>query len=611
MFRHTLDGTRTRQFSQLRRSLDVNRRIPHLRYSSIPHNQTPPRPRLTKWTSRLGYTSVIIGAGWLLDKEFNASAIGRNFRTFWTCAIIALDYKLNFTAEKTEDIPALHERVAERVYNLLTSNGGLYIKIGQAIGNNAALLPRPMQEKFAKLFDDAPQVSFTVVLKVFLAEFGRPPAGPDGVFEEFEERAAASASVAQVHRAKLKSPDGNGPWVAVKIQKPDVSKQVNWDLGAYRIVMWLYENYVFNLPVYFAVDFIADHLRRELDFEQEARNAQRTAQFVAQEPSLSSRVYIPQVYPEYTTKRVMTAEWIDGVRLSDRSGIFRLMGEDDPKASNTRSSRQPTFHPLKGGVQAVMSTMVDLFSAQIFKWGWVHCDPHPGNVIIRPHPQKPSYPQLVLIDHGLYVEMPETFRQQYATVWKGLLTADLGVIRRVTQEWGIGAPDIFASATLLKPVRFEKGSEARRKVEEWTNMTDYEKSVAMKEKLRGFLVNTDAMPKELIFIGRNMRIVQGNNQMFGSPVNRIRITGHWASRSLATDSQLTFGRRIQEYGRHLIFLSVMFAVDIAFWTSKLRQWFRRRMGWSSEGFEDELERTMRGIAKSNFGVDIAENAFEG
>ena len=116
----------------------------------------------------------------------------------------------------------------------------------------AALLPRPIQEKFAKLFDDAPQVPYPVILKVFLSEFGKPPAGPDGIFEEFEEQAVASASVAQVHKAKLKSPDGNGAWVAVKIQKPDVSRQVNWDLGAYRIVMWLYD-YVFELPVYFVV----------------------------------------------------------------------------------------------------------------------------------------------------------------------------------------------------------------------------------------------------------------------------------------------------------------------------------------------------------------------
>lgn len=95
-----------------------------------------------------------------------------------------------------------------------------------------------MQEKFARLFDDAPQVPYSTVLKVFRSEFGgRPPAGPGGVFAEFEEVAIASASIAQVHRATT----WDGQKVAVKIQKPDVSKQVAWDLGAYRLVMWCFE----------------------------------------------------------------------------------------------------------------------------------------------------------------------------------------------------------------------------------------------------------------------------------------------------------------------------------------------------------------------------------
>ena len=108
-----------------------------------------PRPsKLRKWARRVLLTSSFIGVGWVVDEELNAAAIGRNFRTFWTvrahltpsskhnlhlsmkCALIALDYKINFTPEKTEEIPELHQRVADRVYNLLTSNGGLYIKIG-------------------------------------------------------------------------------------------------------------------------------------------------------------------------------------------------------------------------------------------------------------------------------------------------------------------------------------------------------------------------------------------------------------------------------------------------------------------------------------------------
>ncbi|KAI0665718.1 ABC1 family-domain-containing protein [Trametes maxima] len=590
---------------------------------------SPPPSRGRRYARRAAFVLLGLGVAYEVDRQFNASAIRRNLRTVWTCLAIALDYKLNFKPEKAHEIPALQERVAERVYNLLTSNGGLYIKIGQAIGNNAALLPKPLQEKFASLFDDAPQVPYSVVDAVFRAEFGRPPAGPDGVFEIFEERAAASASIAQVHRAKLKTPaeDGGEQWVAVKIQKPDVSKQVEWDLAAFRAVMWVYENYLFDLPVYFVVDFITDHLRRELDFTLEAANAQRTASFVADSPILAGRVYIPRVFPELSTSRVLVAEWIDGVRLSDRRAVARLMGDDaspDPTpaiagadSSPVRTSEADRFSRLRGGTEWVMRTMVELFSAQIFDWGWVHCDPHPGNIIIRPRPGPGSgrEPQFVLLDHGLYVRLSPPFQAQYARLWKGLLTLDYAVVRGVASEWGIGMPDLFASATLMRPVRFaQQGAEG---LPDFERMDEYERGVAMKARLKGFLTDTDKMPKELVFIGRNMRIVQGNNQSFGSPVNRIRITGDWAARSLlrahAHDVSLSPARRLSELVSHALFRAVMFTSDVLFWIARARQWFWRHFGSGhrGEGFEDELERTMRNFAKANFGVDIPQNVFEG
>ncbi|KAH7886735.1 ABC1-domain-containing protein [Phlebopus sp. FC_14] len=539
--------------------------------------------------------------------------------------MITLDYKMNFLPEKADQIPQLHQRVADRMYNLFITNGGLYIKIGQAIGANAPLMPRPMQDKFARLFDDAPQIPYAAILSVFRSEFGRSPAGPDGVFAEFEEQAVASASVAQVHRAKLRS----GECVAVKIQKPDVSKQIEWDLGAFRVVMWLFENWIFDMPVYFTVDFINSHLRQELDFVQEAHNARVTSEFVAAEPRLAGKVYIPKVYPEYSTKKILTAEWIDGVRLSDRAAIRRLMGEEHDKKPSIDNLYLPREGDrLKGGVRAIMQTMVELFSAQMFSWGWVHCDPHPGNVIIRPHPSNATLPQLVLLDHGLYVRVRESFRHEYATLWRALLAADWNAIETVTKSWGIGTPDLFASATLMRPVRFRQQNEdGNGTVEE---LNQYEQSVRMKAKLKGFLLDTDKMPKELIFLGRNMRIVQGwqncpllftcwliycfcsgNNQTFGSPVNRIKITGYWASRSLTTSSNLTFVGRSKEYWHYLVFRGIMFSIDLAFWVSKARQWLRIFLGMKSVGFEDELEKSMRGFAKSALGVDIAPGAFEG
>ena len=97
---------------------------------SLLRRSHPATARHTKFTRRLAYFGFSLGTIYVVDNQYNASAIVRNLRTLWTCAAVTLDYKLNFTPEKSDQIPFLQERVAERVYNLLTSNGGLYIKIG-------------------------------------------------------------------------------------------------------------------------------------------------------------------------------------------------------------------------------------------------------------------------------------------------------------------------------------------------------------------------------------------------------------------------------------------------------------------------------------------------
>ncbi|CAG8711320.1 15849_t:CDS:2, partial [Dentiscutata heterogama] len=130
-----------------------------------------------------------------------------------------LDYKINFRPGKGDKIEDLHERVAKRILNVCLTNGGLYIKLGQAIGVQSAILPAAFQRTFKQLFDDAPAVDFDRVVKLFKEDFN---CHPDEMFDDSERTAIASASIAQVHRAKLK----NGTPVAVKIQKPDIRRQM-------------------------------------------------------------------------------------------------------------------------------------------------------------------------------------------------------------------------------------------------------------------------------------------------------------------------------------------------------------------------------------------------
>lgn len=580
----------------------------------------------------------------MLDRQLFASGIWRSLRTFGNGLYVALDYKLNFRAEPLlgGTIEDLHMRSAERLFEVLHSNGGLYLKIGQAIAMQSAVLPPEFQKMFARMFDDAPQDKWPDIEKVIKKDFGGKSAeevfGVSFTGEEgkglMERRARASASVAQVHWARL--PDGTE--VAIKIQKPEIAKQVGWDLWAFRVVMKVY-TWWFDLPLYSIVPFITERLLLETDFESEARNSETMRTLVNSEPSLKGRVYVPAVYPEFTTKRILVTEWIEGVRLWDKQAITgRWLGGygNGSVGVNKAQLSEPNMEPVrqelrrnpfssnlkpngenwkgrngKGGLglstKEVMTTIVDLFSAQIFKWGVVHCDPHPGNIFIRRLPSGRA--EVVLIDHGLYVYMTPEFRHQYSLFWKSLMTFDNETISTITEKWGIKAPDVFASATLMRPYEGGDGSTRAAFLKEMEGKTPaerhFEAQQRMKQGIREVLADETKWPKELIFIGRNMRIVQSNNQFMGSPVNRIKMMGTWASRSLYEDPNLPWRERFANAWRHLLFTTVLLVSDVAFYTFKIRQ----LLGWG-KGMEDEIEARMKVMAK-DFGVELQHEVFTG
>ncbi len=554
-----------------------------------------------------------------VDNQFYAASITRSVRTFSLGLIVALDYKINFREDPpfAADIGEVHRRNAEKLFDLLRTNGGLYLKIGQAIAMQSAVLPPEFQKMFARMFDDAPQNEWSTVRQVIMEDFdGRTPEEVFGISFDgdpsagvMERKARASASVAQVHWARLR----DGREVAVKVQKKEIAQQVGWDLWAFKVVTWVYTKW-FDLPLYSLVPFITERLLLECDFQNEASNSERMAQLVADEPRLRDRVYIPKVYHDLSSKRVMTAEWIEGVRLWDKAGIegswhggWRTGSPgshgtpfEPPKQAITslqQAARADDEHikpdrdfwkgPKGNGglglnLKEVMTTMVDLFSAQMFLWGWVHCDPHPGNIFIRRLSNGRS--ELVLIDHGLYVHMKPSFRHEYSLFWKSLMTFDNKTLQEVVSGWGVNNPDIFASATLMKPYEGgDRSTSSRIKglSEGEKRKRQYEMQQAMRKGVKEILGDEKKWPRELIFIGRNMRIVQGNNQYLGSPVNRVKITGYWASRSLSEDANLTWTERWRYFGSHMIFRVVLLASDAYFYYSKFKQFLGRGKGMVS------------------------------
>lgn len=204
------------------------------------------------------------GAGiYAYDTNTEAQLLSRNLRTFYNGVGLALDYKINFIPSDMSSMEAVHERVANRIFDVCERNGGLYIKIGQVIGTQAAVLPVQYQKRSRRLFDSAPAVPYSVVERVFMQDFG---VRPDQIFKEFNQEPVASASIAQVHKAIMH----DGTVVAVKVQKPAIQQQMNSDLLAFRLLLRLYER-MFDLPMVWISGYVEKHIRMEADFEREAR----------------------------------------------------------------------------------------------------------------------------------------------------------------------------------------------------------------------------------------------------------------------------------------------------------------------------------------------------
>ena len=243
--------------------------------------------------------------------------------------------------------------------------GPTYIKLGQILSTRPDLVPMDYIDELSKLQDKIPAFPFEQIRNVVAEEFGVPP---EDLFDSLEEEPLASASIGQVHRAVLK----DGEPVAVKFQRPGIQKIIEVDLEIMLHLATLAEHHIeelsFHRPVKIVEEF-AKTLEKEIDYKNEATNMERVARYFLDDP----HVYIPKVFREVTTTRVLTAEFIEGIKISD---VEKLEAAGlDRKILTARGA--------------------DLVLKQIFVQGFFHADPHPGNIFVL------SENVICLLDFGM------------------------------------------------------------------------------------------------------------------------------------------------------------------------------------------------------------------
>ena len=360
-------------------------------------------------------------------------------------------------------------------------------------------IPQQYTEVLAACQDRAPSVGFDEVRTMVESELGDGRRLEDA-FSSFERHPVAAASLAQVHRAIT----AEGDVVAVKVQYPRLARQVAADLRTMRVLAFLAERVFTGHSYSWLLPEFEGSMSAELDFRREAANAEQTAANFA----TNRRVHVPTVVHALSSARMLTMEFVDGVKVDDLDGL---------SASGVRPSE---LAPL----------LSDVFSAMIFEHGHVHCDPHPGNLLARRDADGQT--QLVLLDHGMYRNLQTGFRTSYAALWAALLTRDHTSGRRAAAQLGVPLEDYDALSLLLTfrssaasagalgaPISSEERARLRQR---------YGKLGAA--DVNAFL---ERLPRDMLFVMRTWALVRSlNRNLGGTSAQRFHIIAEHAAAAL-------------------------------------------------------------------------------
>lgn len=427
--------------------------------------------------------------------------VNRLIRSVITGAIVTLDYKITLhdvtdeSAGYTERLNAVHKRAAERILWCCLKNGGLYIKFGQGLVIMNHILPRPYLETLVVLQDKVLTRGPHEVETLFREEFGKLPSE---VFREFDEEPIAAASLAQVHKAVTHT----GDEVAVKVQYIDLQDRFLGDMFTMRILAVLLGKVYPKLDFADILKELKGNMARELDFVAEATNAEKCARDLSHLPY----VYVPKVHWNLTTKKILTTEFIHGVKISNKQAL---------------AEAGLSLHDID-------NKLVRCFADQIFHSGHVHADPHPGNLYVRKDKQGKA--ELVLLDHGLYEYMEATERIALANMFKAIVLKDEEAMRLHAHTMNVDEWHLLACCLTQKYVATKSNPPPDwRKIK---NKSDWKKlSEQEKKEIRDYFEDLHSrmldvmkqMPKPLMLIMRNLNTIRSIHRDHGNLVNRYII----------------------------------------------------------------------------------------
>ncbi len=316
--------------------------------------------------------------------------------------ILSLPKRL-FVEVKTES----HSKtIGERIRLFLQELGPTFVKIGQVASTRYDLLPVEVIGELEKLQDDAPHFPYETVEGIIEEELGHPI---KDVFREFSPTPLAAASIGQVHYGVLKT----GERVAVKIQRPNMQRQIETDLEILHDIALLAEQrlaWAAHYQIRDIVDEFSRSLLEEIDYTIEARNAERIDKQFVEDP----KVIIPKVYWDFTTKKVLTMEFVEGTKVNEADKLKQ-------KGNNPK---------------VLAKRIVDSILHQILIEGYFHGDPHPGNILALPDDS------IIYLDFGMVGKLTPDMKYHMASLVIALMRQKTDDVIKAITHMGIVPDDI-------------------------------------------------------------------------------------------------------------------------------------------------------------------------
>ncbi|CAE7223846.1 adck1 [Symbiodinium natans] len=491
-----------------------------------------------------------------------------------------------------------HGDCAHLALQMCRGNGGLFVKIGQHAATLAPAVPPEYVQHLSLLQDRAPAGDWEDVKMVICSELGvelgADPASKDGVFREFDVDPVGSASLAQVHRAKLR----DGSEVAVKVQHRHIESVVASDIFIVRFLERLM-SHVFRqegFSMAWAIDEFERNVQHELDFREEAKHAERCRDFFANS-DLAACICVPKVHPDYSTRRMLVMDFSHGTAIS------KVVKSAQRKSRGLLLSAREEVEAQAAKIAARL--LIEAFGTMVFSFGYVHCDPHPGNLLVEMG-KGDKGPRLVILDHGLYRELSEDRRLANCGLWKAMALQDAAELVKSCNALGIDActaellplyftnRSIETKAGLGQKITAEQKSELKLKLQRLGILP--EKASAASFAISGLGMLADRVPGDMLMVMRTMHLVASlHRDLGGRSADRFASYAVAAARgNESKDCNCWRLSRLSRLSRLRVFVKTL-AFKARLWLRELRLRLHGTLSGAQEEFS--IARSLAEIAR--------------